>query len=115
MRIAVIKYLGELFNFQVVDQKIIFDTLWLLISYGHRESRPSSRMAWLISVTEDGRPWPDTPSAIDAPDDWFRVRMICTLLQTTAEYLDRGQWRKRLDNYLIFFQVILYIAKLDTY
>ena len=56
-------------------------------------------------VAADGRPWPDTPSPIDGPDDWFRVRMVCTLLDTTVEYLDRGQWRKRLDNFLVFFQV----------
>lgn len=36
-RVASIKYLGELYNFQTVDAKVILDCLWILVTFGHRE------------------------------------------------------------------------------
>lgn len=36
-RVASIRYLAELYNFQSIESKLIFDTLWLLITFGHRE------------------------------------------------------------------------------
>lgn len=37
-RVATVKYLGELYNYRVVDSRVIFDTLWSLVTFGHRES-----------------------------------------------------------------------------
>ncbi|POW01561.1 hypothetical protein PSHT_12467 [Puccinia striiformis] len=46
----------------------------LLMFYGLlAQTIPAS----LTSVV-DGRPWPDVVSPIDTPDDFFRVRMVCT-------------------------------------
>ncbi|PLW05521.1 hypothetical protein PCASD_25639 [Puccinia coronata f. sp. avenae] len=59
-RIATIKYLGELYNYRVIDSRVIFDTLWSFVTFGHL----------------DGRPFPDVVSPIDAPDDFFRIRMM---------------------------------------
>ena len=36
-RVATIKYLGELFIYRMVSSSIIFDTLWTLVTFGHRE------------------------------------------------------------------------------
>ena len=36
-RIASVKYLGELYMYRVVNAPVIFDTLWSLISFGHRK------------------------------------------------------------------------------
>ena len=33
-RIATIKYLGELYNYRVVDSRVVFDTLWSLVTFG---------------------------------------------------------------------------------
>ena len=41
---------------------------------------------------------------MDPPDDCFRVRLICTLLDTCGKYFDRGSTKKRLDRFLIYFQ-----------
>lgn len=38
-RISTIKYLGELYMYRVVNAAVIFDVLWSLISFGHRESQ----------------------------------------------------------------------------
>ncbi|PRQ75790.1 Armadillo-type fold [Rhodotorula toruloides] len=88
-RVATVKYLGELYNYRVLDSRVIFDTLWSLVSFGH----------------PDGRPHPDLPSAIDTPDDYFRIRLVCTLLDTCGACFDRGALKKKLDNFLVFFQM----------
>lgn len=36
-RIASIKFLGELYMYRVVNAAVIFDVLWSLLSFGHRE------------------------------------------------------------------------------
>jgi len=42
-RLACVKYLGELYMYRAVSAAVIFDTLWSLISFGHRKlSRPYS-------------------------------------------------------------------------
>ncbi|BGP42681.1 mRNA decay protein [Rhodotorula kratochvilovae] len=88
-RVATVKYLGELYNYRVVDSRVVFDTLWSLVTFGHPEGRPS----------------PEFPSSIDAPNDYFRVRLVCTLLDTCGACFDRGALRKKLDNFLLFFQM----------
>lgn len=42
---------------------------------------------------------------IDPPDDYFRARLVCTLLTTCGSFFDRGALKKRLDNFLTFFIV----------
>jgi len=63
-------------------------------------------------VLAEGRPWPDLPSPIDGPDDCFRVRLVCTLLDTCGSCFDRGSLKRKLDNFLMFFQVSS-ISRLD--
>lgn len=41
-RIAEAKYLGELYNYKMVDSPLIFDTLYRIITFGHRESYPGA-------------------------------------------------------------------------
>lgn len=36
-RLAEIKYLGELYNYKTVDSPVIFDTLYRIVTFGHRE------------------------------------------------------------------------------
>lgn len=36
-RVATVKYLGELFNYRLVDSGVIFNTLWSLVTFGHRK------------------------------------------------------------------------------
>ena len=37
-RIAEVKYLGELYNYKMVDSPVIFDTMYRIVTFGHRES-----------------------------------------------------------------------------
>lgn len=49
---------------------------------------------------------PLEPCPIDMPDDFFRVRLVCVLLDTCGMCFDSGSQKKKLDNFLTFFQVI---------
>ncbi|KAJ5576275.1 hypothetical protein N7535_003201 [Penicillium sp. DV-2018c] len=91
-RIAEIKYLGELYNYKMIDSPVIFDTLYRVITFGH----------------EGGTPAPGKISMLDLPDDYFRVRLACTLLDTCGHCFDRGSAKKKLDFFLAFFQYYLF-------
>jgi regulator of nonsense transcripts 2 len=87
-RVATIKYLGELYIYRLIGSGIVFDTLWSLVTFGHPDSRPL----------------PHQPCVLDMPDDFFRVRLVCVLLDTCGMCFDRGTQKKKLDNFLTFFQ-----------
>ncbi|RXW16776.1 hypothetical protein EST38_g9080 [Candolleomyces aberdarensis] len=86
-RVATVKFLGELYIYRLLSSGIIFDTLWTVVTFGHPE----------------GRPMPNQAIPIDMPDDFFRVRLICVLLDTCGMCFDRGTQKKKLDNLLTFF------------
>ncbi|GAB7337284.1 hypothetical protein MBLNU457_g2649t2 [Dothideomycetes sp. NU457] len=87
-RIAEVKYLGELYNYRMVDSTLIFDTLYKLLNYGHA----------------GGFVRPDSNCPVDLPDDFFRVRLVCSLLETCGMYFDKGALKKKLDFFLTFLQ-----------
>ncbi|KAJ5953382.1 hypothetical protein N7454_000278 [Penicillium verhagenii] len=91
-RIAEVKYLGELYNYKMIDSPVIFDTLYRIVTFGH----------------EGGTPTPGRISMLDQPDDYFRVRLACTLLDTCGHCFDRGSAKKKLDFFLTFFQYYLF-------
>lgn len=86
-RIATIKYLGDLYNYKLVDASQVFDTLYLVLSFGHPQ----------------GRPGPGG-SAADPDEDYFRIRMIVTLLDSCGSSFDHGPYHKKLDIFLCFLQ-----------
>ncbi|CAF1357416.1 unnamed protein product [Rotaria sordida] len=92
-RLCMIKYLGEMYNYRVVDSIIIFRTLYLLITYG-------------VSLEAS-----EIINELDPPEHLFRIRLICTLLDTCGQYFDRGTSKKRLDCFLNYFQRYYYFKK----
>ncbi|KIV84145.1 hypothetical protein, variant 1 [Exophiala sideris] len=94
-RVAEVKYLGELYNYKMIDSTVIFDTLYRIVTFGH----------------ESGTPQPDSYTSFDPPDDFFRIRLVCTILDTCGICFDRGSSRKKLDFFLTFFQY--YMATKD--
>lgn len=83
-RISSAKFLGELYNYRLVESAVIFRTLFSFTSFG---------------VNTDG-----SPSPLDPPEHLFRIRLVCTLLDTCGQYFDRGSSKKKLDCLLIYFQ-----------
>lgn len=87
-RVAAIKYLGELYIYRLLGSILVFDTLWSLVTFGHPE----------------GHPLPRQPCPVDMPNDFFRIRLVCVLLDTVGMCFDRGTQKRKLDNFLVFFQ-----------
>ncbi|KAH9917919.1 transcription factor [Epithele typhae] len=87
-RIASIKFLGELYIYRLVSSGIIFHTFWSLVTFGHPE----------------GRPLPGQLCNVDMPDDYFRIRLVCVLLDTCGI-------RGSSTTFLTFFQ--LYVHSKD--
>ncbi|XP_051976822.1 LOW QUALITY PROTEIN: regulator of nonsense transcripts 2-like [Xyrauchen texanus] len=90
-RISSAKFLGELYNYRMVESAVIFRTLFSFISFG---------------VNTDV-----TPSPLDPPENLFRIRLVCTLLDTCGQYFDRGSSKKKLDCFLIYFQRYIWWKK----
>lgn len=90
-RLAEVKYLGELYNYRMVDHPVIFDTLYRIITFGH-----------------GGPPVPGRINLFDMPDDFFRIRLVATLLETCGIFFNRGASGKKLDYFLSFFQYYIY-------
>ncbi|XP_047987286.1 regulator of nonsense transcripts 2 isoform X2 [Leguminivora glycinivorella] len=84
-RIATVRYLGELYNYKLLDSRDVFTVLYSFITFG---------------VTNDHA----LPSPLDPPDNVFRIRLVCALLETCGAYFNSGSSKKRLDYFLIFFQ-----------
>lgn len=41
---------------------------------------------------------------LDPPFNYFRIRLICTLLETCGQFFNKGLAKKRLDRILAYFQ-----------
>lgn len=88
-RLAQVKYLGEIFGYGLIDGSVIYETLYLFLTFGHPK----------------GKPVPGVYAPTDPPDDFFRIRLVCTLLETSrvGQLLDK-HGREKLDLFLAFFQ-----------
>lgn len=42
---------------------------------------------------------------LDPPEHLFRIRLVCILLDTCGQYFDRGSSKRKLDCFLVYFQV----------
>lgn len=84
-RVSCVKYLGELYNYRMVESAVVFKTLYSFITFG-------------ISTQEDEL------SILDPPEHLFRVRLVCVVLETCGQYFDKGSSKRKLDCFLIYFQ-----------
>ena len=41
---------------------------------------------------------------LDPPFNYFRIRLVCTLLETCGQFFNKGLAKRRLDRVLAFFQ-----------
>ncbi|KAK1755786.1 armadillo-type protein [Echria macrotheca] len=90
-RIAEVKYLGELYNYRMLEHPVVFDTMYKIMTFGH-----------------GGAPVPGRMSPFDMPDDFFRIRLIATILETCGMFFNKGAAGKKLDYFLSFFQYYMF-------
>jgi len=74
MRVMNVRFLGELYIFQVVNSDLIFHLLHTLITY------PCDR------------------------NEGFRIRLVCTLITTCGEYFSDVRDKQIFTRYLVYFQ-----------
>ncbi|XP_050515611.1 regulator of nonsense transcripts 2 [Diabrotica virgifera virgifera] len=91
-RIAQVKYLGELYNYRMVESSDVFKVLYSIISFG---------------VSMD----PTEPSPLDPPHNLFRIRLASVLLETCGTYFSSGSSKRKLDYYLAFLQAYYWFKK----
>ncbi|XP_068158893.1 regulator of nonsense transcripts 2 [Drosophila tropicalis] len=91
-RIAMAKYLGEMYNYKLVESTHILNTLYLIISLG---------------VVRDQ----SIVSPLDPPESLFRLKLACMLLDTCGPYFTSQATRKKLDYFLVFFQHYYWFKK----
>ncbi|XP_052071977.1 regulator of nonsense transcripts 2-like isoform X2 [Mytilus californianus] len=94
-RVSCAKYLGELYNYRLVESSVIFKTLYSFITFG-------------VSYDEN------TPSPLDPPEHLFRVRLTCVILETCGQYFDKGSSKKKLDCFLLYFQKYYLYKKMNS-
>ncbi|KAI5866676.1 ARM repeat-containing protein [Durotheca rogersii] len=90
-RIAEVKYLGELYNYRMLEHPVIFDTMYKIMTFGH-----------------GGAPIPGRLNPFDLPDDYFRIRLVATMLETCGMFFNRGAAGKKLDYFLSFLQYYIH-------
>lgn len=66
-RITQVKYLAALTREGVISPDVVFDTAFSIMMYGHPNG---------------GRPQRGEYCPLDPPDDFFRVRLVCSLLES---------------------------------
>jgi len=77
-RLSYCKFLGDLYTYKAVNSQVIFDTLYLFVTYN------------IESVSVD---------TIN-----FRICLCCMLLETCGRYLRKGKLKSRCDRFLLYFQ-----------
>jgi len=75
-RIAMAKYLGEMYNYKLVESTHILNTLYSIISLG-------------VSMDQS------VVSPLDPPDSLFRLKLACMLLDTCGPYFTSQATRKK--------------------
>lgn len=131
VRVRQIKLLGELYNYRLVDSNIVFDALYHLIGFGgptmHRAGNFATAhrvieralavrrsAAGLGSISEEadekssgGMQLPpvicDPMHPVEQPWDFFRIKLVCVMLETCGHFFDRGAGKQKLDRFLQFF------------
>jgi regulator of nonsense transcripts 2 len=94
-RVAQVKYLGELYAYRMVDSTLVFDVLYKILTFGH----------------EGGTPKPNSENPLDSPHDFFRIRLVCTLLEICGPFFNKGAVKKKLEFFVTFFQVCLHSSR----
>ncbi|KKA31125.1 hypothetical protein TD95_000607 [Thielaviopsis punctulata] len=90
-RVAEVRFLGELYNYHMLEHPVIFDTLWKIILFGY-----------------SGPPMPGHNNMFDPPDDVFRIRLVATLLETCCTGFNKGSASKKLDHFMTMFQYYIF-------
>lgn len=86
-RVSVMKFLAECFNYKVIHTDTLLCLMYKLINWDIIENREDAKMAELDSL-----------------DDCFRIRLVCTILDSLGKFFNKGKRGLLMDRYLIFLK-----------
>ncbi|KAJ8544156.1 hypothetical protein K7X08_028667 [Anisodus acutangulus] len=92
---------GQLYNYELIGSSVIFDTLYLILVFFHGTSENH------LLPSDASLSFFPQQDVLDPLEDYFRIRMVITLLETCGHYFDRGSSKKKLDRFLIHFQIYI--------
>lgn len=126
LRVRQAKLIGELYNYRLVDSNLVFDTMYHYIGFGGPTTARAGHVTTVHKVLErclalrkgslgaiaeegedDGGTIPailaDPQHPLEPPWDFFRMKLVCVILDTCGHYFDRGAVKQKLDRFLQFF------------
>eukprot|EP00929_Paragymnodinium_shiwhaense_P107778 TRINITY_DN7413_c0_g1_i1.p1 TRINITY_DN7413_c0_g1~~TRINITY_DN7413_c0_g1_i1.p1 ORF type:complete len:1288 (-),score=489.83 TRINITY_DN7413_c0_g1_i1:535-3900(-) len=132
LRVRQVKLLAELYIYRLVDSGVIFDCLYHLIGFGgptmHRAGnfatahrviervlamrRSAAGLGSIAEEAEDanvvgGIQMPpvvcDPMHPVEQPWDFFRIKLVCVMLETCGHFFASGAGKQKLDRFLQFF------------
>lgn len=119
-RLAEVYLFGELYKCGVVSEGLLYNVLYQIITLGHDEARsasPTRRQPnspdfdpMLEDTGQSGRSLNGTVSGCTVPDppgDFFRVRLVCVMLESCGRALVRSN-RRAFEIFLAFLERYLF-------
>jgi len=79
------KFFSEAYNFQLISDHELWTILYRLININYEDDQA-------------------TPDKEDSKDDSFRIRMVCTCLDSLGKYFGKGPKESNMHRYLVQFQ-----------
>lgn len=86
-RVIIMKFIGESYNFKIIGTETLMGLLYKLINYDFEYRCEDTYM-----------------SSLDSPLDSFRIRLVCTCLDTLGKFFAKGERRLIMDRFLFFFE-----------
>ena len=91
-RVSVVKFIAEAYNYKLIHTDTLMDILYRLINYDITQRKTDQYLQSLDM------------NLIDS----FRIRLVCTILDSLGQYFWKGQRRTKMDRFLLFFQRYIY-------
>jgi regulator of nonsense transcripts 2 len=85
-RVSQMKFIAECYNFRVLHTDSLFNLLYSLINWDLEGNCEVARL-----------------KDLDEPGDCFRIRLVCTLLESLGRFFMHKRRRLLMDRFLIFF------------
>lgn len=117
-RLAEVFLLGEMFNCEAIEEKLIYNILYLIITLGHdtfdlrthglKKSPDSPDDSNLSVDPTNHRPPNGVHSSVpDPPGDFFRIRLACVLVEACGKTLIASN-RRALEVFWVFLERYLF-------
>ncbi|AMD19751.1 HCL400Cp [Eremothecium sinecaudum] len=85
-QIAQVTYMSWIFNYGMVRSEVILETMYHILKYGYPNGRPTASYI----------------NPYDLPDDYFRIRLISTIISNMEK--TTPNWEKKFPLFLRFFE-----------